>query len=60
MKQIPEGAASTSLRAFVYLTSGQYATDQHFKVFDQWQEQNMFRALGVDTTTLRDALDRNA
>jgi hypothetical protein len=53
MAQIPEGTTSTSLRAFVYLTSGQYATDNHFKVFSQWQEKHMFKALGVDKKRLR-------
>lgn len=59
MKSIPKGATSTSLRAFVYLTSGQYATDQHFEVFDQWQERHMFRALGVNKEALKAALKRN-
>ena len=56
MAQMPKGTASTSLRAFVYLTSGQYATDSHFKVFSQWQEKQMFKALGFNKRTLRDAL----
>jgi halogenation protein CepH len=46
-------AISTPLRAFVYLTSGQYAADQHFRVFQQWQEEKMFRALGVDAERLK-------
>lgn len=37
----------TPLRAFVYLTSGRYAADRHFQVFQEWQEQKMFRALGA-------------
>ncbi len=47
---------STPLRAFVYLTSGRYAADHSFKVFQQWQEEKMFRALGVDTSRLGQAL----
>ena len=39
---------TTPLRAFVYLTTGHYAADRHFKVFQRWQEEKMFRALGVD------------
>jgi hypothetical protein len=36
------------MRAFIYLTTGRYAADRHFKVFQRWQEQKMFSALGVD------------
>ncbi len=39
---------TTPLRAFVYLTTGHYAADRHFRVFQRWQEEKMFRALGVD------------
>ena len=49
---------STPLRAFVYLTSGRYAADQSFRVFQQWQEEKMFRALGVDKQRLGAALGR--
>ena len=42
---------STPLRAFVYLTSGRYAADQHFRIFTQWQEKLMFSALGVNKHT---------
>ena len=53
---IPAGYASTPLRAFVYLTSGQYAADQHFKVFSDAQEKRIFEALGVSSQRLRTAL----
>jgi halogenation protein CepH len=42
----------TPLRAFVYLTSGRYQADRHFKVFAEWQEQKIFRALGVEKDQL--------
>ncbi len=42
----------TPLRAFVYLTSGRYQADRHFKVFAEWQEQKIFRALGVEKSQL--------
>ena len=42
---------TTPLRAFVYLTTGHYAADRHFRVFQRWQEEKMFRALGVDPAT---------
>jgi len=45
---------ATPMRAFVYLTTGHYAADRHFKVFARWQEEKMFRALGVDADALRD------
>ena len=51
-----EASLSTPLRAFVYLTSGRYAADQHLKVFQQWQEETMFKALGVDKDRLATAL----
>lgn len=47
---------STPLRAFVYLTSGRYATDQHFKIFPRWQEEIMFEAIGVDKKQTQEAL----
>lgn len=45
---VPHPDRTTPLRAFVYLTTGHYAADRHFKVFQRWQEEKMFRALGVD------------
>ena len=42
---------STPMRAFVYLTSGRYASDQHFRIFTQWQEKLMFSALGINQNT---------
>jgi flavin-dependent dehydrogenase len=48
---------STPIRAFVYLTSGHYQADGHFKVFQEWQEKKMFRALGVDKKGLKSALE---
>lgn len=50
---VPKGSAATPLRAFVYLTTGQYAADRHFKIFQGWQEQNMFKALGVNKAALQ-------
>jgi clorobiocin biosynthesis protein Clo-hal len=47
---------STPLRAFVYLTSGRYAADNHLRVFQQWQEERMFRALGVDGARVQEAV----
>jgi halogenation protein CepH len=52
-REIPPNAASLPSRAFVYLTSGRYAADAHVKVFQEWQEKKMFRALGVDATALK-------
>jgi len=54
-RAIPEHATATPLRAFVYLTTGRYAAEQHLKVFQQWQEEEMFRRLGVDAAALRKA-----
>jgi flavin-dependent halogenase len=54
-KELPPDSVSTPLRAFVYLTSGQYAADLHYRVFQEAQEQKMFRALGVNKSTLREA-----
>lgn len=53
---VEQDALSTPLRAFVYLTSGRYATDQHFKIFPRWQEEIMFQAIGVDKKQTQDAL----
>jgi len=53
---IEPNSLRTPLRAFVYLTSGRYAADQHFKVFAEWQEQKMFRSLGVDRQGLQHAM----
>jgi flavin-dependent dehydrogenase len=52
------GSLSTPIRAFVYLTSGRYAADQHLKVFQQWQEEVMFNALGVNKQQLKKALQK--
>ena len=46
----------TPLRAFVYLTSGQYSADRHFKVFIDWQEKRIFDRLGVDRQALARAM----
>ena len=54
-RAIPPESVSTPLRAFVYLTSGQYAADAHMKVFQEWQEQKIFRALGVEAGMVREA-----
>lgn len=51
---------STPLRAFVWLTSGRYAADTHLRVFQRWQEEKMFRQLGVDGDKVREALARRA
>jgi halogenation protein CepH len=50
--EIPVNSMSTPLRAFVYLTSGQHAADQHYQIFEQAQEQKIFRSLGVDKRAL--------
>lgn len=54
--ELAEESLSTPLRAFVYLTSGRYASDNHFRVFQQWQEEKMFRALGVDGDSVTKAV----
>lgn len=54
-REIPPGATATPLRAFVYLTTGRYAAERHLRVFDVWQEQKMFRQLGVDGAALKRA-----
>lgn len=55
-RSIPPHSASTPLRAFVYLTSGRLAAERHLRVFQEWQERKMFRALGVDREALQEAL----
>lgn len=57
-QEIPVDSVSTPLRAFVYLTSGQYASDRHFRIFQQAQEKQIFRSLGVDRDALRKARKR--
>lgn len=57
-REIPVDSMSTPLRAFVYLTSGQYAADRHLRVFNDWQEKNIFRSLGIDRDALRRARRR--
>jgi flavin-dependent dehydrogenase len=54
-RHIPPHAVSTPYRAFVYLTTGKWAADRHLRVFQAWQEQKMFRALGVDPAEVRRA-----
>lgn len=54
-REIPAHATATPSRAFVYLTTGRYAAERHLKVFQQWQEQEMFRRLGVDAQALQQA-----
>ena len=54
--ELADESLATPLRAFVYLTSGRYAADNHFRVFQQWQEEKMFRALGVDPGTIARAI----
>jgi flavin-dependent dehydrogenase len=55
-EEIPPTATSVPKRAFVYLTTGRYAADAHVRVFQEWQEKKMFRALGVDAGALRKAI----
>lgn len=57
-KELAADALTTPLRAFVYVTSGRYAADQHFRVFQAWQEKRMFDKLGVDQRALKSALKR--
>jgi halogenation protein CepH len=54
-REIPAHATATPLRAFVYLTTGRYAAERHLKVFQRWQEEKMFKALGVDAAELERA-----
>jgi clorobiocin biosynthesis protein Clo-hal len=56
--EIPADSVSTPMRAFVYLTSGQYAVDVHYKIFQEAQEKRMFHSLGVDKKALKRARDR--
>lgn len=56
--EIPADSLSTPLRAFVYLTSGRYAADHHFKIFEEAQERKIFHSLGVDRAALRLARER--
>jgi flavin-dependent halogenase len=46
----------TPLRAFKYLTMGRYDADRHYKVFIEWQERKIFKRLGVDKASLREAI----
>jgi len=55
-QELPAGAVSTPLRAFVYLTSGRYAADKHLRIFQEWQEKKMFGALGVDRKRVKRAI----
>lgn len=59
-QEIVADSVSTPMRAFVYLTSGQYAADLHYKIFQEAQEQRIFRSLGVDRDALRRARRRGA
>ncbi len=54
-REIAPDALTTPLRAFVYLTTGKHAADQHLKVFTEWQEKKMFGQLGVDGLALKRA-----
>ncbi len=56
---VQSASVSTPLRAFVYLTSGHYSADAHFKVFQEWQEKKMFHALGVNRSELKTALEQH-
>ncbi|MFO0570920.1 MAG: NAD(P)/FAD-dependent oxidoreductase [Polyangiaceae bacterium] len=57
-EEIPADSVSTPLRAFVYLTSGQYAADRHYRIFQDAQERKIFHSLGVDKEALRKAKRR--
>ena len=57
-REIPSHATATPLRAFVYLTTGKYAAEQHVRVFQEWQEKKMFSAIGIDEDALRRARAR--
>lgn len=57
-QEILADSVSTPLRAFVYLTSGQYAADQHYRIFQDAQERQIFHSLGVDKGALRAARKR--
>lgn len=56
--EIPKESVSTPMRAFVYLTSGQYAADQHYRIFEESQERKIFRSLGIDKGALGRARKR--
>ncbi len=56
-RDIPPHAVSTPYRAFVYLTTGHLAADRHLRVFQEWQEAKMFRALGVDSPAVQAAIE---
>jgi halogenation protein CepH len=58
--EIPPDSVSTPMRAFVYLTSGKYAVDTHYRIFQSAQEQRIFRSLGVDRGALKRARVRGA
>jgi halogenation protein CepH len=57
-ESVHDSNIATPMRAFVYLTTGHYAADRHFKVFQRWQEEKMFRARGVDADALKAARSR--
>ncbi len=54
-EEVESDALSTPVRAFVYLTSGHYAADHHFRIYQEWQERQMFDALGVNIDALKRA-----
>jgi hypothetical protein len=56
--EIPADSVSTPMRAFVYLTSGQYAADHHYRIFEETQERKIFRSLGIDRSALQRARKR--
>jgi hypothetical protein len=55
-QEIEQPMHSTPMRAFVYLTSGRYAADQHFAIFQKWQEEKMFTALGVQKEHVQESI----
>ena len=55
-QEIEQPMHSTPMRAFVYLTSGRYAADQHFAIFQKWQEEKMFTALGVQKEQVQESI----
>lgn len=57
-RAIAEDSVSTPFRAFIYLTTGHHAADRHFKVFAEWQEERMFKALGVDAKRVQAATQK--
>jgi flavin-dependent dehydrogenase len=56
--EIPPDSVSTPMRAFVYLTSGQYAADHHYRIFEETQERKIFHSLGIDKGALQRARKR--